>query len=166
MVLFRSRVTLFPSLLMTLCLLAPAWVAAQSGSLTRIPASPDSLAASQGAGELIIDIRTEAEWEDTGVVSGAVPLQFFDNWGRYDAEAFIDSVTALAPPGTRIGIICRTANRSGPVSELMAEQGWQVTDYQGGMVALDHHGYRTIPLSQALADLDGSGYCDTPLAAC
>lgn len=139
---------------------------AQEASLQKVVASPENIAASQSAGELIIDIRTMPEWRQTGVVEGAVPLEFFDSQGQYDAQAFIESVEAMAPKGTRIGIICRTASRSGPVSELMAEQGWQVTDYQGGMVALSHHGYPTVSLEHALDDLAGSAYCDTPLAAC
>lgn len=156
---FIVMTVLLPALLVSTAAFA-------SGNLTRQPATPDNIAANRANGELLIDIRTPAEWAQTGVVEGAVPLQFFDAQGRYDAEAFIDSVAALAEPGTRIGIICRTANRSGPVSELMAREGWQVTDYQGGMVALDHHGYATIPVAAALAVLEGTGYCETPLSAC
>lgn len=166
MKLFFNTSTLAVQALLVALLLSSGLVSAQETSLQREVASPQNIETNQADGELVIDIRTPEEWEQTGVVDGAVPLQFFDARGNYDAEAFIESVTAMAPPGSRIGIICRTASRSGPVSDLMAEQGWQVTDYQGGMVALDHHGYQTVSLSQALNDLDGTAYCDTPLAAC
>lgn len=141
-------------------------VVAQDLSLQKVVASPQNIAYSQAADEVIIDIRTPAEWQQTGVVEGAVPLEFFNSQGQYDAQAFIESVEALAPRGPRIGIICRTSSRSDSVSQLMAEQGWQVTDYQGGMVALSHHGYQTVPLTHALTALEGISYCETPLGAC
>lgn len=140
--------------------------AAYAGNLTKVPAAPDTIAAAQSEGMVLIDIRTPAEWDQTGLTPGAVPLQFFDAQGNYDAAAFMQSVEAMAGKDTPIGIICRTANRSGPVAEFMAQQGWDVTDYQGGIVALGYHDYQPVSLQQALSDLENTAYCSTPLAAC
>lgn len=137
-----------------------------AGSLNKVIATPEAIAAAQQNGMVLIDIRTPGEWQETGLTPGAVPLQFFDAQGQYDAAAFVASVEAMADKNTPIGIICRTANRSGPVARFMAEQGWDVTDYQGGVVALGYHPYQPVSLEQALADLQGSAYCSTPLASC
>lgn len=155
-------------MLRLVCLLAAVFAtsAACAGSLTRLPANPVAIANAQSEGMVLIDIRTPAEWEQTGLTPGAVPLQFFDAQGNYDAAAFMQSVEAMAGKDTPIGIICRTANRSGPVAEFMAQQGWDVTDYQGGIVALGYHDYQPVSLQQALSDLENTAYCSTPLAAC
>ena len=137
-----------------------------AGSLVKEIATPDNLAQAQADGMVLIDIRTVAEWQVTGLPEGAVPLQFFDANGQYDAGAFLNSLATIVEPGTPIGIICRTANRSGPVSEFLAQQGWDVTDYQGGVVALGYHDYQPVSFEQALADLEGSSYCSAPLASC
>jgi rhodanese-related sulfurtransferase len=145
-------------------LLGHGW--AFAGSLNKVVATPEAIAQAQQNGLVLIDIRTPAEWQQTGLTPGAVPLQFFDANGQYDAAAFLASVEAMADKDTPIGIICRTANRSGPVAKFMAEQGWNVTDYQGGVGALSYHDYQPVSLERALADLEGSNYCSTPLAAC
>ena len=137
-----------------------------AGSLNKVIATPEAIVAAQQDGMVLIDIRTPGEWQETGLTPGAVPLQFFDAQGNYDAVAFMQSVEAMADKNTPIGIICRTANRSGAVAEFMAQQGWDVTDYQGGVVALGYHDYQPVSLQQALSELEDSAYCSTPLAAC
>lgn len=58
----------------------------------------------------MIGIQTLPEWHQTGVVDGAVALEFFDIQGQCDAQAFISSVEKLASYGSRIRINCLTAS--------------------------------------------------------
>jgi rhodanese-related sulfurtransferase len=93
----------------------------------------------------IIDIRTEAEWRQTGIVAGAIPLTFFDAKGRYDANAFLQELDKHVRKDVPFAIICRTGNRTTAVSEFLGELGYEVINLQGGMVELVKQGYRPAP---------------------
>ena len=93
----------------------------------------------------IIDIRTEAEWRQTGIVAGAIPLTFFDAKGRYDANAFLQELDKHVHKDVPFAIICRTGNRTTAVSEFLGELGYEVINLQGGIVELVKQGYRPTP---------------------
>lgn len=93
----------------------------------------------------IIDIRTESEWLDTGIVQGAITLTFFDNKGRYDAQAFLRELDKHVDKKTPFAIICRTGNRTTAVAEFLGELGYAVINLQGGIVELVRQGYQPVP---------------------
>ena len=54
---------------------------------------------------VIIDIRTEMEWRQTGVVPGAKCITFFDDFGNYDVDKFFEDYHKVADKETLVGLI-------------------------------------------------------------
>jgi len=97
------------------------------------------------SGIKIIDIRTMPEWKETGLVKNAIPLTFFDEQGRYDAEAFMKELDKYVSKDKEFALICRTGSRSAAVSELLSKQGYKVVNIKGGMKSLVNKGYTPTP---------------------
>lgn len=97
------------------------------------------------SGIKIIDIRTEAEWKETGLVENAIPITFFDEQGRYDAQAFINELNKHVKKDREFALICRTGNRTAAVSELLSKQGYKVVNLKGGIKRLMSQGYTPEP---------------------
>ncbi|WP_333804394.1 rhodanese-like domain-containing protein [Sulfurospirillum sp.] len=97
------------------------------------------------SGIKIIDIRTMPEWKETGLVKNAIPLTFFDEQGRYDAEVFMKELDKYVSKDTEFALICRTGSRSAAVSELLSKQGYKVVNIKGGMKSLVTKGYTPSP---------------------
>lgn len=94
---------------------------------------------------IVVDIRTEPEWIETGIVPGSKCITFFDAYGRYDAEDFLKQIDALGGKEARIGLICRTASRTHQVAMFMHEQGYKVQNLLGGVMQLIQDGYDLAP---------------------
>jgi len=97
------------------------------------------------SGIKIIDIRTLPEWKETGLVENAIPITFFDEQGRYNAEAFIKELDKYVSKDKEFALICRTGNRTAAVSELLSKQGYKVVNLKGGMKSLMSKGYTPEP---------------------
>ena len=67
----------------------------------------------------IVDVRTPAEWDRTGVIEGSHLLTFFDAEGRYDAGAWAAELALIAGPDRPVALICHGGTRSGKVSRLL-----------------------------------------------
>ncbi|WP_300452845.1 rhodanese-like domain-containing protein [Accumulibacter sp.] len=87
------------------------------------------LARLSAAGVPLIDIRTAAEWQDTGIVPGSRLLTFVDPDGRIDAPAWLARVRAIAKPEQPLILICRSGNRTRAASQLLAQQAGYRTVY-------------------------------------
>ncbi len=74
------------------------------------------------SGVTVIDIRTKPEWEETGILPGSQLLTFFDERGKADPAAWLDKVKPLAKPGDPVVVICRSGNRTKPVSQFLSQQ--------------------------------------------
>ncbi len=79
---------------------------------------------------LLVDIRTQAEWADTGVPQGAI---------RLDAESAGFEVRLaglrLDNPGKRIALIDRTGGLGASVRQKLATRGWRdLAVVRGGML--------------------------------
>ncbi len=105
------------------------------------------------SGVPIIDIRLQAEWEETGIVPNSKLLTFFDQNGRYDAAAWLDKVKAFAKPSEPVIVICRTGNRTKPVSQFLSQQAGYQTVYnvKNGIRAWIANGGTPLPASQTIA---------------
>ncbi|WP_298922720.1 rhodanese-like domain-containing protein [uncultured Bosea sp.] len=83
------------------------------------------------SGEIIlVDIRSAAEWADTGLPQGAVPLDV-------DATAFDVRLAGLRldHPGKRIVLIDRTGAQAIAVAQKLAGRGWrELAGVRGGML--------------------------------
>ena len=93
------------------------------------------------SGIKIIDIRTEPEWKETGLVENAIPITFFDEQGRYDAQAFVNELNKHVKKDREFALICRTGNRTVAVSEFLSKQGYKVVNLKGGIKRLISQGY-------------------------
>ena len=89
----------------------------------------------------VVDIRTQMEWQETGVVPGCHTITFFDQMGNYDAEGFLKAMDALGGKDTEIGLICRTGSRTAQIAGFMAQEGYNVKNLAGGVMKLMGEGY-------------------------
>lgn len=94
---------------------------------------------------IIVDIRTEGEWMQTGIVPGSKTIVFFDERGGYDAEGFLKQIDALGGKEVEIGLICRTGARTSQVAGFMKQQGYNVKNLVGGVMKLASEGYQLVP---------------------
>lgn len=86
----------------------------------------EELSALLRKGVAIIDIRTEPEWRQSGVVSGSHLLTLFDESRRViDPEGWLKKVKALVPPDKPVILICRSGNRTGPAARFLDESGYK-----------------------------------------
>lgn len=82
----------------------------------------------------IIDIRTEPEWRQTGIVKGSYTITFFDEKGGYDADRFLRSLRQIVHPSEDFAIICRSGNRTTAVAKFLRDVGYKkVINLKGGV---------------------------------
>lgn len=83
----------------------------------------------------IIDIRTPAEWKETGIVKGSIPITFFDEKGNYDLQNFTSQLDKQIKKGEQFALICRSGSRTQMVGTHLGKQmGYNVIDLKGGMI--------------------------------
>lgn len=89
-----------------------------------IDLSVEQVQAMQNDGEaLMIDIRTEQEWQSTGIIPSSHKLEFFNKQGKYDAEQWLNELTKLqSSPDQPVILVCRSGNRSGMVGQYLTQQ--------------------------------------------
>jgi len=93
----------------------------------------------------IVDIRTPAEWRQTGIIKGAIPIMFFDERGNYDVRKFLEELNKRVDTSKPFAIICHVGNRSAIVAEFLSKQlGYTVIDLVGGM---DEAKRRKLPMT-------------------
>ena len=109
-----------------LCAASPA--ASQNTPLNITPPAAAKLLADKQA--ILIDIRTPAEWRETGVAEGAHRLDMTD--------PMFDAKLSRLVEGDRtrpIALICRTANRTRTVQAALMQGGYKtVINVEGGMI--------------------------------
>jgi len=97
----------------------------------------------------IIDIRTEGEWREMGIVSDAYLLTFFDERYGYDTEAFLKELNHIVKKDEQFALICNTGSRTKLVSNFLSKNGYNVVNLTGGMSALARDGYKPKPYKQS-----------------
>lgn len=92
---------------------------------------------------LLVDIRTPAEWKETGVINGALLVTYST------PDAFMAAVKPHLKPGQRLGLICRSGNRSSRAAQQVAPlvEG-AVVDIAGGMGRVLGQGYAPVKPSR------------------
>lgn len=72
---------------------------------------------------LIVDIRTEAEWQASGIIPNSRKLQSFDNQGHFDPKTWLAKLEQMkSSPDQAVILVCRSGNRSGKVGAFLTEQ--------------------------------------------
>jgi len=93
----------------------------------------------------VIDIRTPAEWRETGIVKGSSTIMFFDEEGNYDVEKFLKALDKVVKKDEQFALICRVGSRTGMVSDFLANKmGYKVINLKGGIMKLISEGYRPV----------------------
>ena len=81
----------------------------------------------------IIDVRTPAEWEQTGVLNGAILVTYRNSDGSIIPN-FVNEVKSKIDPNKKVAVICRSGARSKAASTLLDENGVDgVINLGGGM---------------------------------
>ncbi|MCT4553495.1 MAG: rhodanese-like domain-containing protein [Pelagimonas sp.] len=102
----------------------------QSGTTVAVMSAPEALSARRAGTILLIDIRRPEEWAQTGVAEGAVGLDM-------TSDSFVSDLITLRQtnPDKALALICRTGNRTGHVTSVLAKQGFPgLVDVREGMV--------------------------------
>ena len=70
----------------------------------------------------LIDIRTEGEWRETGIINNSYLLTFFENEGNYDFKKWMIEVGEIADENGPAIIMCRSGRRSRIVSNMIIKE--------------------------------------------
>lgn len=113
------------------------------------------------SGVAIIDIRTQPEWEETGIVANSKLLTFFDDRGRSDPAAWLEKVKPFAKPDQPVVVICRSGNRTKAVSQFMSQQAGyaKVYNVKNGINRWLKEGGAVTPAAPVLASCRAAKTC-------
>ena len=94
----------------------------------------------------IVDIRTPGEWKETGLIQGAIPIEFFTEEGTYDVPKFLKELNDKVDTKKPFALICRTGSRTKLVSQFLSQQlHYKVTNLIGGMVFAHTKNLKILP---------------------
>ena len=109
----------------------------------------------------VIDIRTEGEWKETGIVKDSRLMTFFDEKGRVNAPAWLEKLKAIARPEEPVVVICRTGNRTRVVAQFLDQQGSykKVYNVKSGIVGWMKDNRPVAPAAPVLTACAAGGKC-------
>ncbi len=89
----------------------------------------------QKEGLLVIDIRTKAEWKETGIIEGAKKITFFSEKGQpLLADWFFEVGHLIKDKKTPFIIYCAHASRSKALGEGLVSMGFEnIYELKGGI---------------------------------
>jgi len=110
-------------------------------------ASIDDLKQARENGVIIIDIRREEEWIETGIIEGAEAITAFTQSGQLHPDFQERFMAAVESPETAIMLVCRSGNRTSNLGNaLISQLGFSnVSHLSGGMLGWLEVGQKTIP---------------------
>ena len=113
------------------------------------------------SGVPVIDIRLQSEWEVTGIVAGSKLLTFFDENGRAAPSAWLDKVKSIAKPNEPVIVICRSGNRTRPVSQFLSQEAGYSTVYnvKSGIKSWIASGGPVVPAKRDIASCKAAKTC-------
>ena len=97
-------------------------LAASTASSQVLQATNDRLSQLIADGAPVIDIRTAAEWKQTGIIENSHLLTFFDDKGRYDVNLWMRELSRIAKPDEPVVILCLSGSRSMVLSHFLTTQ--------------------------------------------
>ena len=93
----------------------------------------------------IVDIRTVGEWKHTGILKGSIPIQFFNEKGKYDIPSFLKELNAKVDTSKPFALICRTGSRTRMVASFLSDTyNYKVTNITGGIL-IHQMDYKKLP---------------------
>lgn len=115
------------------------FVSSLSAKVTHIEATPAFI---KDTKLKIIDIRTEGEWIETGIVRGSYTVTFFDERGNYNIDTFLDKLDSIVAKDEKFILICRTGSRTGMISNFLGKKlKYDVINLKGGIMKLFREGF-------------------------
>ena len=130
------------------------WIAMPALGAAGLELTPPDALAQVKAGKLIlVDVRTPAEWKQTGVAQGAALLDMQHPKG---ANGFMDDLLKLTKgdKNAPVALICRTGNRSTQVQRYLESQGftrvYNITEGMAGSAAGPGWLRRGLPLPSSM----------------
>lgn len=94
----------------------------------------------------IIDIRTESEWRETGIIPQSHLITFYKEDQSYNEKEFLKALGAIVTKDDTFVILCRSGNRSMKVTHFLVAQGYiHVINMSGGITEAMHNGVQPIP---------------------
>lgn len=84
----------------------------------------------------IVDIRTEGEWREGGILKGAIAIMFFNESGSYDLNSFLEKLNKNVDTKKPFALICRSGSRTKMLSNYLSQEyGYKIINLEGGMIA-------------------------------
>lgn len=81
---------------------------------------PDKLQEMADRGALVVDIRTEKEWQSTGIISSSQKLMFYDEDGEYNADQWLAQLRKLKSSVDQpVIVVCHSGGRSSSVGKYL-----------------------------------------------
>ena len=94
----------------------------------------------------IIDIRTESEWRETGVIPQSHLITFYKEDQSYNEKEFLEALATVVKKDDTFVILCRSGNRSLKVTNFLFSKGYShVINLSGGIQEAMKNGVKTIP---------------------
>jgi len=93
----------------------------------------------------IIDIRTQQEWKETGIIPHSYTLTFFDEKGKYNIPKFMSELEKIVSKNESFAMICRTGSRTRLVTKFLDKNGYKVSNLIGGIVYAKSTGMKLVP---------------------
>ena len=100
------------------------------------------------SGTPVVDIRTEPEWKETGIIKGSNTIEFFHTDGSYNIDQFVTELKTLGIDKEKPFIlVCRSSRRTGIVGNFLSEKlGFKkVYHLKGGIVNWKSHDKPLVP---------------------
>ena len=108
--------------------------------------SPQEFLSAQERGGVVIDIRREEEWKETGILKGSQTITAFTQDGKIHPDfpkKFFDLITDVDVP---ILLYCRTGNRTGILGKALIDQVGQtnVSHLSAGIEGWKEQGFPVV----------------------
>jgi len=82
----------------------------------------------------IVDVRTQPEWVETGLLKGAIPITFFSEQGKPLIDPFLKELNEKVDTKKPFAIICHTGSRTGMIAPWLSQElNYKVVNISGGM---------------------------------
>ena len=85
-------------------------------------ATAEDLLKAQSDGVVVIDIRREEEWQDTGIIDGSAAVTAFTETGQVHPEFLTKFQELATTPDTPVILYCRTGNRTTSLGNALIDQ--------------------------------------------
>jgi phage shock protein E len=95
----------------------------------------DRLPGALDNGLILLDVRTQQEWEDDGHIAGATLIPLDTLQQRAPDEL---------PKDAEIVVYCRSGNRSAQASQMLVEMGYTNVSDMGGIIDWEDAGYDVV----------------------